>query len=236
MLYPVITKRELRELYLERNLSMMQISKQLGCSHHKVAYWMSEYKIKRRSRSQAVYLINNPLGDPFKIKEPRTKHEAILYGLGIGLYWGEGNRASLNLVRLGNSDPALLKCYTQFLTELCGVKKGSLKFSLQIFSDIDVDTALNFWVKELNVSKEQFFKPRVTISGSIGTYKRKSEYGVVTIYFGNTKLHNIITGQIAEAASLFGKTGRRSLVVKHTHGKRESTSSILVVGSINEKD
>lgn len=193
---------------------MMQISKQLGCSHHKVAYWMSEYKIKRRSRSQAVYLINNPLGDPFKIKEPRTKHEAILYGLGIGLYWGEGNRASLNLVRLGNSDPALLKCYTQFLTELCGVKKESLKFSLQIFSDIDVDTALNFWTKELNVSKEQFFKPRVTISGSIGTYRRKSEYGVVTIYFGNTKLRNIIAGQIAEAASLFGKPGRRSSVAR----------------------
>lgn len=223
------------ELYEGKKLSMMQISKELGCSHHKVAYWMSEYRIKRRSRSQAVYLTHNPRGDPFRIKEPQTKNEAILYGLGVGLYWGEGNKASLNLIRLGNSDPALLRCYIRFLTELCGVKHEFLKFGLQIFSDIDIDTALNFWVNELNVSKEQFFEPMVTISGSIGTYKKKSEYGVVTIYFGNTKLRNIVAVQIAEAASLFGRSGRRSLVVKHTHGKRESTSSILVVGSKNQE-
>jgi hypothetical protein len=178
---------------------MMQISKKLGCSHHKVAYWMTEYKIERRSISRAVYLINNPHGDPFKIKSPATPEELILFGLGVGLYWGEGNKANRNAVRLGNSDPRLLNIYILFLTELCGVSKDALKFDLQVFTDITITTALKYWRKTLNVKEEQFFKPRVTISGSIGTYKKRSMYGVVTIYFGNTKLRDIIVGQITEA-------------------------------------
>lgn len=198
MLYPNVTKKQLEDLYIERNLSMMQISEKLECSHHKVAYWMGEYKIKRRSISDAVYIRSNPGGDPFKIKKPETAEELILFGLGVGLYWGEGNKAHQNAVRLGNSDPELLKLYILFLTKLCRVKKEALKFDLQIFSDIDVNSALNYWTRELNVKSEQFFKPRVTISGSIGTYKKKSKYGVVTIYFGNTKLRNIVVGQISD--------------------------------------
>lgn len=198
MLYPAISKAQLEDLYEKQSLSMMQISKKLGCSHHKVAYWMGEYKIKRRPISDAVYLRCNPNGDPFKIKKPETAEELILFGLGVGLYWGEGNKAHQNAVRLGNTDPELLKMYILFLTELCGVKKESLKFDLQIFSDINASSALSFWARELDVKVEQFFKPRVTISGSIGTYRKKSRCGVVTIYLGNTKLRNIVVGQITQ--------------------------------------
>lgn len=198
MLYPILKRDVLLDLYERKSMSMMEISKHLGCSHHKVAYWMGEYKIKRRTIGDAVYLRSNPNGDPFNIKTPKTAEELVLFGLGVGLYWGEGNKAHQNAVRLGNSDPELLKLYILFLTKLCRVKKEALKFDLQIFSDINVDSALNYWTRELNVKSEQFFKPRVTISGSIGTYKKKSKYGVVTIYFGNTKLRNIVVEQISD--------------------------------------
>lgn len=236
MLYPIITEKKLRSLYLDQNMSMMQISRHLGCSQRKIAYWMSEYRIERRTHSQATYLTHNPTGDPFKIILPVTSNELILFGLGIGLYWGEGSKSNKNAVRLGNTDPGIIKCFVKFLTDLCGVNVDSLKFGLQIFSDLDPSLCLKYWVNQLGLPESQFYKPVITKSGSIGTYRVKNKYGVVTIYFGNTKLRNIIAGQIAEAASLFGKTGRRSLVVKHTHGKRESTSSILVVGSINQKN
>ncbi len=170
MLYPILRKEALVDLYEKQSMSMMEISKHLGCSHHKVAYWMGEYKIKRRTISQAVYLRSNPNGDPFKIKTPGTPEELMLFGLGVGLYWGEGNKAHRNAVRLGNSDPELLKSYILFLTKLCGVKKEALKFDLQIFSDITERAALLYWINVLDVKTEQFFKPRVTISGSIGTY------------------------------------------------------------------
>src|SRR3990167_3069881 len=125
MLYPTLTKEVLADFYEKQGMSMMEISKHLGCSHHKVAYWMGEYKINRRSISDAVYLRSNPGGDPFQIKTPQTADELMLYGLGVGLYWGEGNKAHQNAVRIGNSDPQLLKCYIKFLTKLCGVNKDS---------------------------------------------------------------------------------------------------------------
>lgn len=223
MLYPIITKEILRELYLEKNLSMMQISKKLGCSVHKVSYWMSEYKVERRSISQAVYLRSNPKGDPFNIKAPVTSDELILYGLGIGLYWGEGTKSNKNSVRLGNTDPGIVKAFVSFLVLLCGVDKSLLKFGLQIFSDTNPNTALLYWLNTLEVAPTQFYKPIVTKSGSIGNYRKKNEYGVVTIYFGNTKLRDILVRQIAEIAQL----------VEHINGNDEVTGSIPVLGSRN---
>lgn len=223
MLYPILSKEVLVELYEERNMSMMAISQYLGCSHHKVAYWMGEYKIKRRSISQAVYLTHNPNGDPFKVKAPKATDELILYGLGIGLYWGEGTRSSKNSVRLGNTDPGIIKTFVAFLTQLYGVDKSSLKFGLQIFSDTSPEAALRYWLDNLGVDRSQFYKPVITKSGSIGTYKNKNVYGVVTIQFGNTKLRDILVGQIAEIAQM----------AEHFNGNEKVTGSIPVLGSID---
>lgn len=200
MLYPSVKKSLLRELYVDRNLSMMQISKQLGCSHHKIAYWMNEYKIERRSRSQASYLFHNPKGDPFTIKQPSTTEEKILYGVGLGLYWGEGTKANRNAVRLGNTDPALIRIFIRFLTELCGVNIKSLRFFIQIFSDVNPEEALAYWVEAVSVPARQFYRPIVTPSGAVGNYRVKNKYGVVTIYFGNTKLRNWLVKEVADIA------------------------------------
>lgn len=221
MLYPVITKKMLIDLYVEQNMSMMQISRKLGCSIHKVAYWMEEYKIKRRSISEAVYLRSNPKGDPFTIKAPATSEELILYGLGIGLYWGEGTKSDLNAVRLGNTDPRIVKSFMVFLTCLCGVDQSKLRFGLQIFSDVNPITALNYWSRALGVKRTQFYRPVITRSGSIGTYRNKNKYGVVTIRFGNTKLRDKIIGQVAEIAQL----------AEHFNGNEKVTGSIPVLGS-----
>ena|SRR3989344_7280626 len=221
MLYPVITKATLKNLYTKKSLSMMQISRQLGCSPHKVAYWMAEYKIERRSISQAIYLIHNPKGDPFMIKSPRTLEDHMLFGLGIGLYWGEGTKSSANSVRLGNTDPGIIKSFILFLDRLCGVDKTLLKFGLQIFSDIKPEVALRYWSNVIEIPEAQFYKPVVTKSGSVGTYRNKNKYGVVTIYFGNTKLRDILVGQVAEIAQS----------VERVNGNDEVTGSIPVLGS-----
>ena len=65
-----------------------------------------------------------------------------------------------------------------------------MRFGLQLFTDIDEKKALDYWVGKLKVRKNQFYKVTVTMSGSIGTYRKKSEYGVVTVYYNNTKLRN----------------------------------------------
>lgn len=105
---------------------------------------------------------------------------------------GEGTKASNSSVRLGNTDPELLKEFMRFLTEICGVPKEKLRFGLQLFTDINSEAALAYWTQQLEVKPSQFYKITVTISGSLGTYRKKSMYGVATIYYHNKRLRDIL--------------------------------------------
>ncbi|MFO0702767.1 MAG: hypothetical protein U0514_02770 [Candidatus Andersenbacteria bacterium] len=155
-------------------------------------YWMRRYGIPRRTRSDAVYVRNHPNGDPFTFVGPKTIKDATLFGMGLGLYWGEGTKASKNSVRLGNTDPLLIKKFIEFLLRFFGINRKDLRFALQIFSDMDPEEALAFWQKALRIRKRQFYKTVVTRSGSIGTYRRKSQTGVLTIYYNNKKLRELL--------------------------------------------
>jgi hypothetical protein len=190
----MISKSQLETYYLKEGLSMQEIASLLECSVNKVVYWMDKHQIKRRSISDAVYQKHNPGGDPFEIQPIRNVTDAKLLGIGIGLYWGEGNKANQYSIRLGNTDPELIKTFIRFLVELFGVDKNKLRFGLQLFSDTKPEEALEFWVKQLGVKTSQFYKITVTISGSIGTYRHKSKNGVLTVYYHNKKLRDIIVG------------------------------------------
>lgn len=193
--------KTLKKLYTKEKKSAASIAKIFDCSQNKINYWLKKNKIPKRSVSEAIYVKNNPKGDPFKLKLPRNAADAQLFGLGIGLYWGEGTKASKNTVRLGNSDAKLLKIFIAFLIRFFGIKKEDLKFHLHIFTDIKVNDAKKYWIEELNISEEQIYKPFVSITGSIGTYRKKSEYGVMTVYYGNTKLRNKLVHLIEEQVS-----------------------------------
>ncbi len=175
---------------------MQDIALLLKCSLHKVAYWINKHEIKTRSWSEATYLKRNPHGDPFKFRMPKDKNEERLFGLGLGLYWGEGTKADRNSIRLGNTDPELLNKFINFLTKFFTINRRDLKFGLQIFSDIDPEEAMDFWIKGIRIRRTQINKPTITRSGSIGTYRKKSLYGVMTVYYHNKKARDLLIGQL----------------------------------------
>ncbi len=153
---------------------------------------MRSYKIVRRPRSEANYVRYNPNGDPFTIRDNLNPDEKELYGLGMGLFWGEGNKADKCAVRLGNSDPYVILTFVKFLEIIFCIDKNKLRYHLQIFTDINPEEAHQFWLNILKAQPSQFYKDTVTISGAIGTYRKKSKYGVLTVYFHNKKLRDVI--------------------------------------------
>src|SRR3989338_199508 len=177
-----LTERKLRDFYIKDKKSVAEIAKVFNCSERGINYWMIKYGIPKRTISEAVYIKHNPNGDPFKFNLPNNYKDERLFGLGIGLYWGEGNKANKNIVKLGNSDPELLKVFIKFLTTFFKINGRSLKFHLHLFSDINVEEATSHWAKELNVRRSQFYKPTITQTGKLGTYRKKSTYGVLTLY------------------------------------------------------
>lgn len=191
-------KEDLVNKYHTLNLSMQQIADEVGCSLNKVDYWMRKYGITRRSRSDAVYARHNPLGDPFTVKARLTPRERELFGIGIGLYWGEGTKANKTSVRLGNSDPGIILKFIEFLEIIYGVDRKDMRFGIQLFTDCSFEYAIEQWTSVLLVSPAQFYKPIRTISGKIGTYRNKNELGVVTLYYNNARLRDILVRHITD--------------------------------------
>ena len=115
--------------------------------------------------------------------------------MGLGLYWGEGNKKNKNSVRLGNTDPRIIRKFIEYLVRIFNINTKKLRFGLQIFSDLKKSDVMKFWLKQLkefDIVDAQFYKVIVTPSRSIGTYREKSEWGVLTVHFANTKLKNLI--------------------------------------------
>jgi hypothetical protein len=196
----MIEKNVLERLYNCDGKSMKAISEELGFSVHKVQYWMDKHQIKRRSIADAIYQWHNPNGDPFVFVPPKSIEDYQLYGLGIGLYWGEGTKASKTSVRLGNTDLVLIENFIAFLERFYIVKRADMHFGLQIFTDIDEQKALDFWQNGLKIGSHQFYKVTRTISGSIGTYRKKSQFGVLTVYYNNRKFRDHLNNQLAALA------------------------------------
>ena len=185
-----IDKDELARLYYDEQLSMQQVAERLGCSNGKVAYWMDKYNFKRRSWSQATYVYRNPDGDPFQIRKRETAEEWKLFGVGIGIYMGEGSKTG-GSVSIANTNPGIHRIFITFLELICGVPREKLGAWLNIYDDCHVELATKWWAKQLNLSLEQFAKPQVRESRG-GTHKQKSIYGTLTVRFGNLKLKKII--------------------------------------------
>lgn len=194
----MIHKEVLKKLYIEEGKSMKDIAEHLGCLQHKVAYWMSKHKLATRSIGDAVYLKNNPHGDPFSFHAPKTMEEAELYGFGLGLYWGEGTKADKGAARLGNTDCGLIEKFIEFLSVIFSVKRANLKFGLQLFNDVSEAEAMDFWRKKLRIKNSQFYKTVITQSRAGGTYRKKSKYGVLTVYFHNRKLRDLLVSKLPQ--------------------------------------
>ena len=213
----MIKKSFLEKEYIKNGKSVSEIARGLSCSENKISYWLAKHDVRKRSISEAVYLKNNPKGDPFEFKAPKSAEEWFLYGLGLGLFWGEGNKANTQSVRLGNTDPDLIKVFLEFLESIFSIKTTRLRFGLQVFSDMDPDKAKNFWMKKLNIKTNQFQKVVVTKPFKKGTYRRKTRHGVLTVYFSNTKLRDSIGFAIEELRTTTYANVAQS--VERIHGK-----------------
>ena len=167
---------------------MQEVCSKTGVRYKRVLYCLQKSNIPRRSISEAIYRMHNPDGDPFEIKKNLTRKDIFLKDLGIGLYWGEGHKRSKHSVKVGNTDPYLIKKFVEFCIEICGVKKEKIKYGLQVFNDADPKKARNFWIRALKIRKEKLTGVSTIPPQGKGTYKRKSQYGVLSVYVHNMKL------------------------------------------------
>src|SRR5258708_1239355 len=154
MSYP-LSRESLESLY-SRGKSASEIANELNCSIPKVVYWMQKFAIPRRSHSEAAYLKLNPNGDPFTIRPSLRLNDDFLYGLGLGIYWGEGDKVRKGALRVANTDPQLIREYIKFLLEIRNLVPTKISYSIVCFNDSIPEEVVNYWSKQLGVSTEKF--------------------------------------------------------------------------------
>jgi hypothetical protein len=80
------------------------------------------------------------------------RHDPFFF-LGIGLYWGEGNKVptdgKLRRLALSNSDPRLLRVWLRWCQRF--LPRMPLRYDLNVHDGCDVAAARQFWKRELGV-------------------------------------------------------------------------------------
>lgn len=194
--HDLVDKSTLEKLY-KSGKSMTEISQKYKCSVHKVVYWMRKYRIARRTHSESSYLKHNPNGDPFRIRPRLTREELFLFGLGVGIFWGEGSKSpEVSSLRIANTDPDLIRTFLKFLTDLFGLDKKRFSYSIICFNDTDPEVCRNYWSEQLKISPDRFGKITIIPKQGKGTYKRKSQFGVCIVQGNNVKLKRFVFDQI----------------------------------------
>lgn len=184
----------------KKGLSYAQIRDKLGVSKSTLSYWLRDYPLSKQQMRKLRDL--NPVRiekyrntrkkqRESELKEYQAKAEKKIKSLnkrekfiaGLFLYWAEGWKTERYRVALGNTDPAMIKFFIQWL-ELLGVSKNDIKIYLHLYADMDIKKESQYWSKKLDIPLSQFRKPYVKKSKQTGlTYKSGHSHGTCNVIY-----------------------------------------------------
>lgn len=168
----------------------------------RVRWVLKKYKIQKRTISEAVRQLYITKFDKkeFLLNTKLTPEQEKLKLAGIMLYWGEGTKKGHN-VALANSDPVMVALFVRFLREICGIDENRLHITLHHYLDQNEPSLKKFWSKSLEIPLEQFYRSYAHLNTK-GSYKKKSQYGTVSVQYSDVALLKVIIGWISEYSVL----------------------------------
>ena len=117
--------------------------------------------------------------------EYKNYRTAPLFIAGLMLYVSAGDNQNERLIRLTSNKTDLHRIFIRFLTTYLGVPKGSIRFWLLIYPDLDEIVCMKHWCKKTGLNAGQFYKNQV-ISGR--STKPTLHFGVGNTIIGSTLL------------------------------------------------
>lgn len=162
--YP-LSKEKIREL---RDLSAIRIEK-----------YKNTMKKKREKRLEGYY------------REAENKlilSKDSLYICGLFLYWGEGNKASRHTISIANSDPDVIKFTLVWMKEALKIPQNKIKIYLHLYSDMNIEEEIDYWMKTLNMPRGSFSKPYIKKSTRTNINHKGFSHGTCNVSYNNTVL------------------------------------------------
>ncbi len=158
-------------------MSYSQIKKEIPVSKGTLSLWLENYPLlPERIRELRDFNPRRIESYRATMKQKRDARIAIqevratknigklskreLFISGFFLFWGEGAKRRSGEVALANTDPAMIRCFVNWLT-LLGADKEKLHFTLHMYADMDTNKEISYWAHKLGVRKNQFWKPYI---------------------------------------------------------------------------
>ena len=137
---------------------------------------------------------------------PLSKRD--LFVSGLFLYWGEGGKTKEAELILSNTNPVMIKFFIYWLKKCLDVDKDKIKVKLHLYKDMNIDNEINFWVKTLDIKRNQFIKPYIKNSNKSSiTYKNGFGHGTCNVAIANAILSKRILMGLKALENYFDKIG-----------------------------
>lgn len=186
-----------------------EIKKKLNLSKSTLSDWLSNYPLtkrqllsledsRRKSREVAIEKCSvtkkkkreKRFRDIYQLEKssllPLTKRE--IYLIGLFLYWGEGLKNIMGPLSLSNTDPSVVKFYLFWLVNCLGVPREKIKVAVHLYSDMDVQSSLDFWSKDLFIPLRQFSKPYIKKNKRADIDQKGFGRGTCNLVLSNARL------------------------------------------------
>lgn len=144
---------------------------------------------KSLTRSDTLYQIRNPKGDPFLYDASINSELEII---GLILWVTEGDKSQLSLA---NGNPNIITKYLEFLRKICGMREERIKAVVHCHDTLPYAACLRYWSELTQIPKDRFTKPH--IKKDMGG-NRKYPYGILRIVAYNTKLIHIFKERLKD--------------------------------------
>ena len=159
-------------------------SKHLATMNTKRTRSIDHIKMMQSARASKLVDFYRDSEDEAVTQYGMYKNEPLFWA-GLMAYAGEGDKRTVHLVRISNSEFYLHRIFMLFATQYLGIKKDRIKFGLIVYPDQNESFCKEMWANLLAIKRENFHKTQVMQ----GKEKlRRLQYGVGMTIISSTVL------------------------------------------------
>ena len=144
---------------------------------------------KSLTRSDSVYKLRNPNGDPFNYNHEYNRELELI---GLILWATEGDKTQLSL---SNGNPTIIRKYLEFLRKVCRLDEDKIKAVIHCHDTLSYKDCLRYWSRTTGIPVNRFTKPYIKKDRGA---TRKYPYGIIRVAASNIKLVRIFNERLKE--------------------------------------
>lgn len=180
-----------------------------------LSYWLKDYplsedrikelKLKGMKTSDAGYeRFRNSMTEKRRKEELEVYREQSkriagvrdnsLFLSGLTLYLAEGSKTNRNRIVFTNTDVRIIRFFIWWIERFFSVSRERLRVQLHLYEDMDISREKLYWINELKIPEEQFYKEQIRrLQKSSFVYRESFRHGTCGIWLCDTKIKTEIS-------------------------------------------